>query len=571
MIKISKTKEVGIWLLFVPIAIYLLPLSINQIINQPMSTLHFGLFLLLTIFIAAFPVRIKDNVFNLIQGISLSTLLIFGLLPELLLSFVGILVVLLRSKVGSEQHYRYPINIFATWIASAVSAGAYYLSIQVFRTTWTAPYYILSMAIYLVTYNIINQILAVIVGKYIYNLEKVSLTHDDLMFSIKVTLVMLPSAFIVVFLYSTLGTQGIISASLPFITISAITQYYYQGKMNNQYLMNLTKKSQVLAKKKDKISVVNSFMEYILEIFPSKQIYYFKIVNGKFGVLDNISSLDTQGIKYQPEVILTEQSPLMEAYHLDEMKVFHLADEWRNMAYYNKFYYPESAIALPIRKSDTDAGIIVITHPQKNVYDELLTSMIGMFYQYFLIVLEKLNEFKLLEDTNQTDYLTKLPNLRGFYNYFDEIEKKNAFQQLSLIVLDLDHFKLINDTHGHAAGNDVLMKVAKVLNRYSNEKVFVARFGGEEFIVLVQNLSKQEVYKLAEQLRQTIEETVFSVTYSIETGNPENLHVTASFGIATYPDDIKDVHSLVQLADRAMYLGSKQNGRNKITVHEEER
>lgn len=567
MANISRRKKVGIWVLFIPVAIYIIALSIAQLINQPLSVLRYGLFLLLTILIAAFPIRMRDTVFNLIQGMSLATFIVFGLLPELLLSFIGILAVLIRSKIGSDQHYRYPINILATWISSTISAGVYFLTLNLLEIPSLAPFHILSMAGYLITYNLINQLLGVLVGKFFYNGEKVSFFNEELLFSLKVTSIILPSAFIVVYLHESLGTVGVLFAAFPFIAISVVTQYYYKSKTNNQYLTKIAEYSQMLAIRKSRKHVIKDFMDYTLKIFPSKQVFYFKIQKEKFAVLNKISILDGKEMESLPEIILTENSPLMEAFNKDTATVFHHSTEWRNKAYYNKSYHPESAVVLPIKLKNKNIGLIVITHPQRKIYDDLLVSMIGMFYQYFRIVLETIYDFEVLEDSNYTDYLTNLPNLRGFYNYFDKMNKNKNDNSVSLIVLDLDHFKRINDTHGHAAGNDVLTQVAEVLNKFSSEHVFVARFGGEEFILLIQNLSKAEAYQLTENIRQAIERTVFKIDYSIETGMAEEIRATASFGLATYPDDVKDIHSLVQLADRAMYLGSKQTGRNKITMH----
>lgn len=571
MDNISRRKAVGIWLLLIPIAIYILPKSIEQIISQPLSILHFGLFMLLAVLLAAFPIQMKDKVFNLMQGISISGLLIFGLFPELLLSFIGILVVLIRSKVGIDQHYRYPLNILATWFSSIISVGAYYLTLEVFDTPWIAPGHIASMAAYLLTYGMINRILGVLIEKYFYNAEDVSFIDEGLFFSLKVTGIILPSSFILIYLYESLGEVGIVLAGFPFIAISVVTQYYYKSKMNNQYLTGIGEYSQILAQKKNNKAVIKDFMEYILKIFPAKQVFYFRITKDNLAVLDSVFHLDGVQLKDQPEIILTKRSPLMEALHTDTVAVFHHAADWRNKAYYNPDYHPESAIALPIKLKDKNTGLIVITHPHRKIYDELLVSLIGMFYQYFRNVLDTINEFEDLEKSNHTDYLTNLPNLRGFYKYFDELINAKNYKSLSLIVLDLDYFKKINDKHGHGAGNDVLAQVADVLSIFSSKHVFIARFGGEEFILLVQNLSKTEAYQLTENIRKAIERTIFNVDYSIDTGTKVKIHVTASFGLATYPDDVNDVHSLVQLADRAMYLGSKQTGRNKITMHEAER
>ena len=341
--------------------------------------------------------------------------------------------------------------------------------------------------------------------------------------------------------------------------------------MNTQFLFEITKYSQLLARKKNKKAVIKDFMEYVIKIFPGKQVYYFKMIKDNLAVLDSVSILDGLFTGNQPEVILTENSPLMSAFRTETVTVYDQADEWRNKSYYYPSYYPESAIALPVISKGKNRGLIVITHPRRKVYDEILISLISMFYQYFLNVLETINEFEDLESSNHTDYLTNLPNLKGFYKYFNEISAAEEYETLSLIVLDLDHFKTINDKHGHIAGNDVLIQVANVLMQFSSNEVFVARFGGEEFILLAQNLSKKEAYQLTENIRNVIERIIFKIDYSIDTGATAVIHATASFGLATYPDDVNDIHSLVQLADRAMYLGSKQTGRNKITMHEAER
>lgn len=334
MNNISKRKIVGIWLLLIPIAIYILPKSIAQIISQPFSILDFGVFMLLIVLLAAFPIQMKDKVFNLLQGISVSGLVVFGLSPELLLSFIGMLVVLIRSKVGPEQHYRYPLNILATWFSSIISAGAYYLTLEVFNTPWIAPHRIIAMAVYLLTYNLFGQLLGLVIEKHFYDTEKVSFIDEDLFFSSKVAAILLPSAYILVYLDESLGAAGVVLAGVPFIAISVVTQYYYKAKMNTQFLFEITKYSQLLARKKNKKAVIKDFMEYVIKIFPGKQVYYFKMIKDNLAVLDSVSILDGLFTGNQPEVILTENSPLMSAFRTETVTVYDQADEWRNKAYY---------------------------------------------------------------------------------------------------------------------------------------------------------------------------------------------------------------------------------------------
>lgn len=374
MNNISKRKTVGIWLLLILVAIYILPKSIAQIISQPFSMLDFGLFMLLIVLLAAFPIQMKDKVFNLLQGISVSGLVVFGLFPELLLSFIGILVVLIRSKVGPEQHYRYPLNILATWFSSIISAGAYYLTLEVFNTPGTVPHLIIAMTVYLLTYNLFGQLLGVVIEKHFYDTEKVSFIDEDLIFSSKVAAIILPSAYILVYLYESLGAAGVVLAGVPFIAISVVTQYYYKAKMNTQFLFEITKYSQLLARKKNKKAVIKDFMDYVIKIFPGKQVYYFKVIKDNLAVLDSVSILDGLFTGNQPVVILTENSPLMAAFRTETVTVYDQADEWRNKAYYYPSYYPQSAIALPVISKGKNRGLIVITHPRRKIYDEILIS-----------------------------------------------------------------------------------------------------------------------------------------------------------------------------------------------------
>ena len=123
---------------------------------------------------------------------------------------------------------------------------------------------------------------------------------------------------------------------------------------------------------------------------------------------------------------------------------------------------------------------------------------------------------------------------------------------LSLLMLDIDHFKHINDQHGHAAGDEVLVSIARHLQSASRKEDIVARFGGEEFIVLLDSCDHNEAMGKAEQFRR-----------GIEALTPRGLTVTASFGMATLDPDGEDFETLVGRADQALY-DAKADGRNRV-------
>jgi len=131
---------------------------------------------------------------------------------------------------------------------------------------------------------------------------------------------------------------------------------------------------------------------------------------------------------------------------------------------------------------------------------------------------------------------------------------------LSLLFLDLDHFKRINDHYGHAVGDEVLRTVADCLKMSIRPSDIAVRYGGEEFVVLLPHTSRGEAEQVAERLRADVEKLTISCP-SVDNG----VHVTVSVGVACFPDDAADAPVLLQRADEAMYL-AKQAGRNRVVV-----
>ena len=125
---------------------------------------------------------------------------------------------------------------------------------------------------------------------------------------------------------------------------------------------------------------------------------------------------------------------------------------------------------------------------------------------------------------------------------------------LTAVVLDLDNFKQINDEHGHARGDDVLAAAATALKSTLRVSDFVARAGGEEFVVLLPDTGLDGALVVAENLRAAIQAMAVPGL-----GAP----VTASFGVAVHPEDARDGEGLLRSADRALYL-AKSNGRNRV-------
>ncbi|KOS67701.1 chemotaxis protein CheY [Lysinibacillus contaminans] len=160
----------------------------------------------------------------------------------------------------------------------------------------------------------------------------------------------------------------------------------------------------------------------------------------------------------------------------------------------------------------------------------------------------------ILVELSVTDKLTGLKNRRFFQEKLEEhiALYRETGKFFSLLILDIDHFKKVNDTYGHQVGDEVLVQLAHVLTTQTREADIAARYGGEEFVVILPNTDLAESKIIAEQLRQTVEHAQW------KTGS-----LTVSIGIATFTEQDSDA-TILKNADQALYA-SKENGRNRVT------
>ncbi|MGJ8664352.1 MAG: GGDEF domain-containing protein, partial [Marinicella sp.] len=168
-----------------------------------------------------------------------------------------------------------------------------------------------------------------------------------------------------------------------------------------------------------------------------------------------------------------------------------------------------------------------------------------------------------LEQLNRIDYQTNLYNRRYFLTCLkDEFDENCNDDQAEscLLMVDIDHFKAINDNYGHASGDLALEKVANIITQQAHETTLCARYGGEEFILLLRDTSIAEAFKFAEALRIAIQSTAIIIENQV-------INVTSSIGLAACNNN-KNYQDWIQNADMAMYQ-SKGNGRNKTTIFEE--
>lgn len=163
-----------------------------------------------------------------------------------------------------------------------------------------------------------------------------------------------------------------------------------------------------------------------------------------------------------------------------------------------------------------------------------------------------------LQVSSNTDFLTGVLNRRAFFAHSEQqLAIAQRYQRnLALILLDIDHFKCINDDYGHLTGDGVLRHAVQIIAQLLRKVDILARYGGEEFIILLPESDLEQAMMVAEKLRQTLAQQVFTVE------DDRQISITASFGVSALSGD-EDLDHLIRLADEALY-GAKDGGRNQV-------
>ena len=175
---------------------------------------------------------------------------------------------------------------------------------------------------------------------------------------------------------------------------------------------------------------------------------------------------------------------------------------------------------------------------------------------------KKAEEGELYKQLSRIDGLTELYNYTFFQQLLKtEVERAGRYgHQLSLLMIDIDNFKGYNDAYGHPAGDDALRKLARVMSRAVRGCDFIARYGGDEFVVVLPETDQPEAKTIGERLRMLVSKTKFDGSQ----GDKES-EITVSAGLATFPKDAQTKEDLVKRADQALYQAKSKN-RNNLCV-----
>lgn len=221
----------------------------------------------------------------------------------------------------------------------------------------------------------------------------------------------------------------------------------------------------------------------------------------------------------------------------------------------------QSIACVPVRSGERTLGVIQLLNSKLDLLSEYSISFLRILCDYAAIAIQNARSVKLIHELTITDDCTSLYNARHLYTMLDEQVALAAMKretQFGLLFVDLDHFKQVNDTHGHLVGSRLLAEVGSLMKRCLGPANSCFRYGGDEFVALLPGLGKQAAIDATMHLWEQLRENRFL------SGQGLDLSLAGSFGLATFPEDGNSVQAIIRAADTMMYAA--KTTRDNISV-----
>ncbi|GLB58385.1 sensor domain-containing diguanylate cyclase [Cytobacillus sp. NCCP-133] len=566
----SKSKKMIwlIWLIIFPAGLLLTyHFFPPQIAGQEVNLFAF---FILMFFVSAMPMVINNTPIFLLQWVSMAVFLTFGLFVEMVMVQLGVIILLLKLKVQKDQLFRLPLNSLMFFAVSLASGIAYFaMGGKTGADVIANPEYFWIATSYPVIHFTLNQLLLSIIQYTVYG-RKSSFFEKDLVWESVTSLITFPIGLVLYILYLEVGLLALLFVGVPFVSLSIILHLYYSSVKINDYLQKATEIGHQMAERLQVNDVMELFIfklsemlpvdhAFILDVMDREQLHLiYRVEKGRKKPLDLPPLRKNEGISGL--VWSTRKSAL-----------FHSKKEWKSIT---KEFLPdaaESIICVPIVRSNEVVGVLLLSSNKKQAFEKSQLMIVDILCSHFAIAIENAKHHEETKAISERCALTRLYNYRYIENKLnDEFSRMQMGERelLSLIILDIDHFKQVNDTYGHQSGNEILCELADRLTHLMNKAGIAARYGGEEFVVLMPDTSKGDALDWAELIRQNIANRPFLLKQHIdESGKNLAVHITASIGVASAPEDADDPLALIRHADRALYVGAKRAGRNRVAEY----
>ncbi|REJ10744.1 sensor domain-containing diguanylate cyclase [Halobacillus trueperi] len=570
----TKQKKYAVWFVWAsiwPASLVYLYLWLSPVIEG--NRVEIAAFIILASIVALFPLQIGDHPVFFTQGIAFAVFLYYGLFIEIIVSQVAILALMAKMRLGRTNLHRLPINLFMFLLISVVSAGIYY---ALGGTHGPSAVNDIGDAVPIVSYVlsqiVLNQFSIKFVAKVLYNKE-IQWLDKGFAWELLTSSLVLPIGFVLYMVYSEFGMSGIFFVGIPFVFISGMLMLYHNSNQVNTYLRKTSIIGHELTGKLGVREVLDIFVDRLSELLPVDYIYVYDVNKNKR--MELIRFFDRSGEIDFPNIQLCKGQSISGNTWQEGKSVFYKKkSEWSHL---ENQYTPdraETVLSVPVERNGEIVGVITIYSAKKRAFLQFQFMILNILGNYLGVAIDNARHYEKTKAESERCALTGLYNYRYFEDHIVDTFKMNQRQErgaaISLVLLDIDHFKRVNDTYGHESGNEVLVSLSDRLQEVVGGHGTLARYGGEEFVILLPGYSQSEALKVAHSIRaRIIQKPFISKLHIHESHEPVSISVTASIGVATYPDHCEEAFDLIRQADRAMYIGAKQRGRDRVASYKE--
>ncbi|HEY4554157.1 MAG TPA: sensor domain-containing diguanylate cyclase [Bacillaceae bacterium] len=524
------------------------------------------IFTLMAAAIACMPLIINGTTLFLSHWITIAAFLSYGLFFEMVLLQFATVIVMFAIKLRRHELYRYFLNSSMLFITSLI-AGLGFFAVGGQTGFSTLEELFIPITIYQLLYFLVNQILlyfvSIIMGK------KQRFFGKDFVWEAILLLVVFPLGISLFYLNEFMGPISVLLIGVPFISFAFVLRMYNSTEKINDNLQKAVEIGHQLTERLQVKEVMDLFIQKISQTLPVDYAYILDVQEDELVMLRQMEN----GEQRFDDIVPLKKSEGISGYVWETGKglIYHEKKDWNH---YAQGYIPalaESVMCVPIIRSQKVEGVLFLATTRKKAYEKFQLMIVDILCSYFAVALVNARHYEETKRNSERCALTKLYNYRYFEEYLSS--KMSALhsgkcKKISLIMLDIDHFKQINDTYGHQAGNEILAKMATRLSDLIGTRGTLARYGGEEFVILLPDTDQQIALRIAENVRQTIANRPFTVQNELDPSlGFAEVNITVSIGVSTAPEDADDAMSLIRHADRALYIGAKRAGRNRVAEY----
>lgn len=383
---------------------------------------------------------------------------------------------------------------------------------------------------------------------------------NDFTWDLSSYLITVPLGFLMALLYDMVGFLGIQIVFVPLATSSYVFRLYKKVFQFNEQLNGLYEVAHEINATLDFDKTLDNIGEQVSELMHLDSFYIFlaegKELRAVYSKGDMVEYLETENMKFG------QGATGYCAEHKETVLILDTTKDDRIFTLHEE-RTPGSIIAVPLMCKDKLIGVMSGVKAGKNAFENNEAKIFELMAYQVSVALANAKAFKEVEDMAIIDELTKVYNYRYFQQRVHQEVERAALEgsTVSLMVIDLDDFKQVNDVHGHTAGNKVLIELAQILRKSVRKYDVIFRYGGDEFVVVFPNTDKQTAYTIGKRILENVAKNPFSCS------EDKKEYLTFSAGIAEFPTDADDHLDLMRKADRIMYVGSKERGKNKITLY----